>query len=87
MTQNCTTLRILDALGVLDDIRARTEETSQNADPGQQHHEIHKTSGWFKFLSGLEGHKLILDVRNTRRMPTSTRSHDSLLIVRLVGGN
>ena len=56
-------LRILDALGVLADIRSRTEEDASQGQGGSDHyHTFHKTSGWFKFVSGLPGHDVVLDV-------------------------
>ena len=60
-------VRVLTALGVYDDIRARARQTDQ-IPVDQPNHQLKPTDeddkrGWFEFISGLPGHEVQCDVR------------------------
>ena len=55
-------LHVLEALGVLEDVRAGAAVAMGESNHGSDHYHNFHNSGWFKFVSGMAGHELLLDV-------------------------
>ncbi|KIP03927.1 hypothetical protein PHLGIDRAFT_495217 [Phlebiopsis gigantea 11061_1 CR5-6] len=58
--QGANALHVLEALGVLDDVREQAALSAGPVSQGQYHN--FSNTGWFKFVSGLEGHEVLLDL-------------------------